>query len=287
LENVFGHHLYGKAPLTRPVGLCGAVNKKQGAFMPAPQSLGMILHNLEVKLFHNYFPNIEGKYVARIKTNRTVNVKDICQIMVTRAGFDGSMDTLNDYVNQFLDEVAYQICDGFTANLGYFSLKPRIGGTFNSVNEAHDHKKHPISFTFTILSKLRSLISSINVYVDGLADVGGYIDEFEDMEEHSVSTYFVPGNVCAVHGSKIKVEGDNPDCGLYIIPLQPATVTGPAPAPVKVPRIIENHPSRITFVFPATGYMENKIRIITQYSGGKTPLANPRTIETDFTITEV
>jgi hypothetical protein len=107
--------------------------------MAGPNPLGMILHNLEVKLFHNYFVNIPGKYIARIKATRTVNVKEICQIMVTRASFDGSLDTLNDYVNQFLDEVAYQICDGFTANLGYFTLKPRIGGTFDSANEVHDH----------------------------------------------------------------------------------------------------------------------------------------------------
>jgi hypothetical protein len=260
---------------------------KEEFVMASPQTLGMILHRLEVKLFHNYLSHVEGKYVARIKTNRTVNVRDICQIMVTRAGFDGSMDTLNDYVNQFLDEVAYQVCDGFTVNLGYFTIRVKISGTFNSVNEAHDHKKHPLSFTFTILSKLLNLAKSVSVYIDGLADVNGFIDEFEDMEEHSVSTYFVPGNYCAVHGSKVKVEGTDPRCGLYIVPIKPPNTSGPDPAPVKATRIVDNNPSRVTFEFPPTGHSENKIRIITQFSGSKTLLKEPRIIESDFTITEV
>jgi len=37
---------------------------------------------------------------------------------------------------------------------GYYSIHPNIGGTFDNVNEAHDHIKHPIFFRFRTLGKM-------------------------------------------------------------------------------------------------------------------------------------
>jgi hypothetical protein len=107
--------------------------------MAAINDLSLILHNIRVKLYPNYLPTAKGKYLARTDSDKTVNVKDICTIMVTRAGFDGSIDTLYDYVVQFFDEMAYQLCDGFTVNSGYFTIRPNVGGTFDSAAEIHDH----------------------------------------------------------------------------------------------------------------------------------------------------
>jgi hypothetical protein len=73
--------------------------------MAAINDLNLILHNIRVKLYPNYLPGAKGKYLARTDSDKTVNVKDICTIMVTRAGFDGSIDTLYDYVVQFFDEM--------------------------------------------------------------------------------------------------------------------------------------------------------------------------------------
>ena len=40
-----------------------------------------------------------------------------------------------------LIDMAYQVCDGFTTNLGYFTIHPNVGGVFQNQNEGHDHKK--------------------------------------------------------------------------------------------------------------------------------------------------
>jgi hypothetical protein len=32
--------------------------------------------------------------------------------------------------------------------MGYYSIHPNVGGTFNTVNDIHDHKKHPVTFRF-------------------------------------------------------------------------------------------------------------------------------------------
>jgi len=242
--------------------------------------LTRILHHIRVKLYPNYLPNAgRGNYIARTDSDKTVDVKDICTIMVTRAGFEGQFEPLFDYVTRFLDEVAYQICDGFRANLSYFSVYPNIGGVFDKVTEAHDHKKHPISFRFGALSKLRALVKNIDVEVEGLADVPAYIDEFIDVEDNSINQLYVPGNGFTIHGHNIRIEGDG-TCGVYFVPVQDPTKK------VKVSRILENNPSKVMGIAPSTGYKVNRVEIVTQFTRGSVPLSNPRTITSPFTLEE-
>lgn len=88
---------------------------------------------------------------------------------------------LGENVRLFFDEAAYQLCDGYGINTEYYSIHPNIGGTFNSVNESHNHQKHPIGFRFRVRGKLRRLVECISVDITGLADTNGYIDEFMDI----------------------------------------------------------------------------------------------------------
>jgi hypothetical protein len=250
--------------------------------MAAINDLDLILHNIRVKLYPNYLPAAKGRYLARTDSDKTVNVRDICTIMVTRAGFDGSIDTLHDYVIQFFDEMAYQLCDGFTVNSGYFTIRPNIGGTFDSADEIHGHNKHPVSFTFNPLAKLRKLANNIKVVVEGIADTSAYIDQIEDVEEHLVNSGYMAGHAVAVHGHKIKIAGDDPVVGLYFVP-----ANDPSHA-VKAARILENNPSRLLAIAPSTGFNVNKIEIRRQFAGsGSILLTAPRVITSPFTVEEV
>jgi len=82
-----------------------------------------------------------------------------------------------------------------------------------------------------------------------------------------------------IHGSKIRVVGDDPDVGLFLVP-----VNNPDKA-VKVTWIAENSPSKIVGIVPQTEYPQYRIQIRTQYSAsGSTLLKTPRTIESTFTL---
>jgi len=142
-----------------------------------------------------------------------------------------------------------------------------------------DHEKHPVSFHFGIRSKLYKLINTIKVDLDGFADVSGYIDTYTDDEEESVNGLFVPGNMFTVHGFKIRIEGEDPSCGLYFVP-----VDDPSKA-VKVDRIAKNNPSELTGIAPDTGYQYNRLEIRTQFSSsGNPPMKAVRTITSMFVL---
>ena len=156
-----------------------------------------------------------------------------------------------------------------------------MGGTFNNTSEIHDHKKHPITFRFRALAKLRRLIEYIAVDIEGIADTSGYIDEFIDAEEDSINAHYLPGNQFILHGHKIKIAGDDPAVGLYFVPLNDPSKT------MKATRIAENSPSKIIGVAPGTGSSPVRIEVRTQYAGASnTFLKNLRVITSGFVLEE-
>ena len=238
-----------------------------------------VKHRIKVKLYPNYLPQVEGAYIARTSNEGILSIEQVCAALVSRAGFKGDYETMVDYVKKFYDEVAYQICDGFAVNNGYYSIHPNIGGTLNSPNDAHNNKKNPISFRFRSRAMLNKLVDQIAVEIEGIADANGYIDEFLDYDKNSVNSSFVSGNQFCISGYKIKIAGDDPACGVYFVP-----VDDPSRA-VKVARIAENNPSKITGIVPETRFTKSKIEIRTQYNGSNNShLKIPRVITSSFII---
>jgi len=237
------------------------------------------LHKIIVKLYPNYLKKIEGKYIARTVHEDTLSIEDIAGIMKTRGGFEGDYAVLVEYVKCFFREMAYELCDGYAVNTGYYSVYPNIGGTFNSAKEPFKPEKNRISFHYRTNAELRKLIKEIDVEIAGVSDANAFIYEFTDTEEELAERVYSPGNMFSLLGRKIKIEGDDPSCGVYFVPLD-----DPSKA-VKVKRIAENTHTKIIGIAPDTGYTNNRIEIRTQYTGcKKTPLKEPRVIVSDFTV---
>jgi len=244
-------------------------------------NISEVLHHIRVKLYPNYLHNVDGAYIARTDSDASLTIEQVCAALKNRGGYGGDYEDLVEAVKQFFDEAAYQLCDGFAVNTGYYSIHPNVGGTFNSVTDIHDHTKHPVTFRFRTNLKLRRLIEHIGVDIEGIADTNGYIDTFTDSEGGSVNSVYVPGDMFVIHGHKIKVEGDDPACGVYFVP-----VDNPSGA-IKVSRIAENTASRVTGIAPAVGNAANRIEIRTQFSGtAGRPNKTMRTITSAFTLEE-
>jgi hypothetical protein len=241
------------------------------------------MHKMRAKLYPNYLPKGEGTYIARTANESSVSVEDICAAMKNRGGYDGSYEDAVQTIRHFLKETEYQLADGFSVNTGLFTIHPNIGGVFESDKETHDHIKHPVTFRFQSLKPLRDLRESIEVIIEGIADTSGYIAEFTDVEAEANNTIFVPGDQFVLIGHKIKNAGDDPSCGVYLVP-----VDDPSKA-IKITRIAENTQNKIIGVLPptGTGSLVNRIEVRTQFSGsGSTFLKAPRIITSSFTLEE-
>jgi len=241
-----------------------------------------VMHRIRVKLYPGYLPGIRGAYIAKTDPEAVLGIEEICTYLYKRGGYTGSYEDLVKCVRQFFDELVYQLCNGFAADTGYFSIHPSVGGVFRSDKDGWDPKEHPVSFTFRIKGKLRRAVEFVSVEIEGIEDGAGCIDEFHDIDEDSKNAFYAPGSMVVITGDKIKVAGNDPARGVYLVP-----VDDPSKA-VKLEPLVGNTPTKIIGRAPQTGYRHNRIEIRTGYTGSGTIfLKELRTITSDFILEEL
>ncbi|MDR0411211.1 MAG: DUF4469 domain-containing protein, partial [Treponema sp.] len=243
-------------------------------------NLNEVLHKIKVRLYPNYLTSVTGAYIARTVNEATLTIEEICVALKNRGGFTGNYDDLVEHVHQFLNEAAYQLCDGFAINLKYFSLHLSVGGTFDKTTETYDPKKHPIAFRFRARTPLRTLANLIAVEIDGLANVSGYIDEIIDVSTEAVNETLTPGGMFNIAGHRIKIAGDKPEIGISFV-----SVSEPDKRVKVNSHLAENTSNKLIGIIPALDPGVWKVEIVTQFTTGGTFLKEPRVLESGIELT--
>jgi hypothetical protein len=243
-----------------------------------------VLHKIHVWLYPNHLPTVEGEFIARPKSDSMLTIEEICAALKKRGGFTGSYDDVVSHVKLFLDEAAYQLCDGYSVNLEYFSIHPKIKGTFNKKHEHVNEDNHPVTFVFRIRNLFRELLRLISVVVDGLADTGGYIDEITDISTTAVNESVTPGKMFSVTGHKLKVAGNPMETGVFFT--APGAPGKPDVSGGVTENLAENGISKIIGIVPALERgKEWTLEIRTTFSGSTKPLKDVRVIRAKNPVT--
>ncbi|MCL2478161.1 MAG: DUF4469 domain-containing protein [Treponema sp.] len=239
-------------------------------------------HRIKVRLYPNSYSQDESQLMARTSHDVCLSIEQICSTMKNRGGYTGDYEELVINVRKFFDEAIHHLCNGYAVNTGYFSVHPFICGTFGSADETYDQDKNPVTFRFRSKLKLHRMAEKIAVEIDGMAGGQGRIYEYFDLDAESINDIFVPGNQFVISGHKIKIEGENPDVGVYFVPAD-----DPSEA-VKAVSILENTASRIVGIAPKVGNSYCRIEVRTQYSDtSATRLLMPKTIISPFVVEEI
>jgi Domain of unknown function (DUF4469) with IG-like fold/DNA-binding domain len=179
----------------------------------------------------------------------------------------------------FLKEMAYQLCDGYSINTGYFMANTTIRGVFDSPSETFNKDKHSIIFQFNQGEKLRAEIPNIEVNILGIAEASAVILQVTDVKSGSVNDLLTPGRNLKIVGSKIKVTGDDASVGVYFV-----DATTQERTKVEQSDIVTNNPSEVMVVIPELAAGIYTIEVLTQYSGSQS-LKEPRTATLDKQLT--
>jgi len=251
--------------------------------MAASKRFDEMPHRINVKLYPNHLSKGKGEYIARTTIKEVLSIEEVCASMVRRGAYSGNYHELVNSVHRFFDEAAYQLCNGFAINTGYFSIQPHVSGTFNSPRERFNPAKHSVSFRIRAGAKLRRLADSIDVVISGVADTAGYIKGFTDAATNTVNKIVSGGEPFVITGDKIKVvdDGENTDCGIFFEPLEePGKL-------IKVPgRLAENTNRKIIGIAPELpASRAYRLVIVTQFNGStKTFLKKPKTLASSFEL---
>ena len=234
-----------------------------------------IMHGIKAYLYENSLTDNPNDYIARVATERSLSIADICGSAASRGGADISAAAIEHGARLFFKEMVYQICDGYSINAEYFTAACQIKGVFNSPSESFNPKKHTIAFQFHQGAAMRSELENISVNIMGVAETGISIAQVIDIKSGSVNEYVTPGRNLRIKGSKLKIAGTHEAVGIYLV----HTASGQR-FKVDASDIVTNNPSEMMIIVPTLEGGQYTLEITTQYAAGSL-LKEPRSAAFD------
>ena len=239
-----------------------------------------VMHRIKVNLYENLLTDDPNDYSAKVISERSLSVADICKTAVNRAKAPTTAVAMEHNVMLFLEEMAYQLMNGYAVNTGYFTAGAQVRGVFNNPRESFDPKKHSVLFRFNQGVMLRKEIPSVAVQVMGIGESGIVISHVVDQKTGSVNDLLTPSGTLKIRGGKLKIAGSHPDVGIAFEDESGNTVK------VEEHDIIVNNPAELIVQIPALIPGKYRLVISTQYSGSSAPLKEVKTAVYDklFTV---
>jgi hypothetical protein len=240
-----------------------------------------VLHTIKAYLYDNVLTDDPNDLAARVSSERTLSVRDICQSAVERGGADVNADAIEHAVGLFHKEMVYRLCDGFSVNTGWYNASMHIKGVFANPTDAFDPEKHTVTAEFHQGSELRKELGMVSVSILGKAESGFLIAQVTDLRTGSVNDLLTPGRNARISGGKLKVEGDDPSCGVYFV-----NEADGSRVKVDAADIVENVSAHLLIITPALAAGTYRLEVTTQFTttSGKV-LKVPRTAAFDRLLT--
>ncbi len=234
-------------------------------------------HKIRAYLYDNVLTkNNPNDYTARTVSERSLNVKQICETAVSRGGADMTAAAMEHAAELFLKEMAYQLCDGYSINTGYFTAGTQIRGKFDSLDETFDSKKHSLIFSFNQGKKLKSEIPNIGIDILGIANAISSISQITDIKTGSINDLMTPNRNLKIRGTKIKISGNDTTNGIFFV-----NATSNERIKAQTDDIVVNKPSELIIIIPDLPKGNYYLEVATQYTGSKILLKKARAIQFD------
>jgi hypothetical protein len=241
------------------------------------------IHTIPVHLYDNPLTDDPNDLYARIETNKTLTIADICRSVVERTHAPVDLEMMEMCVRKFLEEMLYRACDGYGVNAEYFNMALHIKGAFEGTADHFDPARHKIVAEFHEGAHTRRYIDdNASIEIRGKAAGGARIEQVKDAASGQLNSGITAGNAITVSGSHIKLAGSNAAVGVYLM-----RQSDGASFQLAAAQMIENNPSKLIFLLPAglTAGAQITLTIKTQYTGSAKLLNEPRSINFDKTLT--
>lgn len=237
-------------------------------------------NNVMVELHDLSITERKDDRFGRVVTTKSLNEDDLIKTAVARRT-DLNASTLKASIDILKQVAIDEICNGASVSfgLGYFGLK--VNGVFLGDNARWDSDKHSLVVRVSPNARLRKAVQATSVNVRGLAASGAVINSLTDVASGEENAKLTPGGGVNLTGTRIRIEGENPDVGLKLV-----NVETEAETTIPSTSVLVNDPSRITFIVPADlAQGDYRLKLTTQYSSSGTQLKEPRSYEFEYVLT--
>jgi len=221
---------------------------------------------VKYSLFKNPLAKRPDGYTAQVYRNMSCDKEAIIAHMLER----GTLLTRTDILavlNSFDETVAALLVEGNTVTYPLFSASFSISGVFNGTLDLFDPKRHRLNIVVAKGELLRSLEAQMKAEKVAASEPQPHILMVNCIREAKGEAPAAAG-VIEVFGHALKIEGDDPACGLWFV-----DNSGKG---VKAATIIGNKPEKVMAVIPdlKSGYY--RVKVVTQYKRNGKPFRIPR-----------
>jgi hypothetical protein len=210
----------------------------------------------------------EDDYAAHTHPSASLDIEAVISRMLQR----GTLLTRTDILavwNNLCETIKDIHLEGNTVNLPLFNTSFSISGVFDSPLDVFDPNRHKLNINVTKGAILRDAEKNIHVEKTNVPSPNPQIQEVKDSISGTVNERFTSGGVVEIRGYNLRIDGDNPKCGLWFIDDNGNEI--------KAETIIENKPSRILAMIPNLTVSNYQVKVVTQYKGSGTLLKEPKT----------
>ena len=166
------------------------------------------------------------------------------EAIITRMLNRGTLLTRTDILavlNGLEETVAEALLEGNSVTLPLFNTSFSVSGVFDGPLDVFDKHRHKLNINLTKGLLLREAEQKVKLEKVNLAVPQPNIQEVKDSISGTVNEKLTSKGVVELRSFNLKVEGDNPDCGVWF------SING---QDFKSAVLIENKPSKIIAIIP-------------------------------------
>jgi hypothetical protein len=172
------------------------------------------------------------------------------------------------------------ISEGGSINTDIFHVHPSIQGVFDSLADKYDKSRHKIRINMQPGSLLMNAPAKQRTKKLN-AGAKSFIQSVTDIKTGAVNSGLTVGKNIRILGHKLKINGPNPDCGLYFV----SPDNSGQRIKVEDSEFAVNNPSEIIAVIPKLNKGKWTIRLVTQYCSNNRTLKTPQIVTFDKVLT--
>ena len=224
--------------------------------------------SLKYSLSENLLTTQPDDYNARPQDVKSHDLESMISQMLEKGSTVTRADILA-VLNNFFEVAGTITANGETINTDLFKTNLSITGAFDGAGDTFDKNRHTIKVNTNGGKVLKDAVNKIHVEKTTTPEAIPHILEVKDSVSGSINDQITSGGVLEITGSLLKIEGDNPQNGVYLV-ASDGTQN-------KVATLADNKPARLFVILPKLTAGKYTLQITTQYNGGGSGLKQPRT----------
>lgn len=158
----------------------------------------------------------EDLYYAKVVPTGVKTIEDIIQDVkgyhstVTEADTKAVIPIVFSVIRDYLVQ-------GYSINLPIASFRPTITGSFNSLTDSFDRKRHTVGVSISAGSMLNKALSGVPIEKVDSTIPSPHLMQLTDCNSKQVNNKVTPNLLAKLIGSELKFESANEKEGLYFI----------------------------------------------------------------------